>query len=65
MGFMIEAMNAIIDWGWEHMSLNRVEALRYIPTTRHRKSFSLDLDSNERATSGKPPAGTASTTTSS
>ena len=27
MGFMIEAMNAIIDWGWEHMSLNRVEAL--------------------------------------
>ncbi len=27
MGFMSEAMTAILDWGWEHMSLNRVDAL--------------------------------------
>lgn len=26
-GYMTEAMRAVLEWGWDHMSLHRIEAL--------------------------------------
>lgn len=35
-GYMTEAMTAVLEWGWEHMSLHRIEALVHPSNTSSR-----------------------------